>query len=75
MANITADTIHRDLGGLNRRSVLTVLIFLLMAFGIAVFTVWLGTATCPNSRKPELFYVAGVAPTEHIRESICANYG
>jgi hypothetical protein len=74
MTNTAADYVHRSLGGLNRRPVLTVLILLLIAFGMAVFAVWLGTASGPNSRKSELFYVAGIATTEHNRESICVNY-
>jgi hypothetical protein len=36
--------------------------------------VWLRTASGPNSRTSELFYVAGIATTEQSRESICVNY-
>ena len=74
MTNIAADYIHRGLGGLNRRPVLTVLILLLVAFGVAVFAVWLGTAGGPNPRKSELFYVVGIGTTEQSRESTCVNY-
>jgi hypothetical protein len=74
MTNIAADYIHRGLGGLNRRPVLTVLIFLLVAFGVAVFAVWLGTSSGANSHKSELFYVAGATITQHNRESTCVNY-
>jgi len=74
MTNIVTDYIHRGLGGLNRRPVLTVLILLLVVFGVAVFTVWLRTASGPNSRTSELFYVAGIATTEQSRESLCVNY-
>jgi hypothetical protein len=73
MGNIAADYIHRGLGGLNRRPVLTVMILLLAAFGIAVFAMWLGIASSPNPRKSELFYVVGIATTEHYRDSICVN--
>jgi hypothetical protein len=74
MTNIAADYIHRGLGGLNRRPVLTVIILLLVVFGMAVFAVWLGTTSGPNPRKSELFYVVGIATAEHNRESICINY-
>jgi hypothetical protein len=74
MSNIAADYIHRGLGGLNRRPVLTAIILLLIAFGVAVFAVWLGAASGPNPRRSELFYVVGIATTEHNRESICVNY-
>ena len=74
MVNITADYIHRSLAGLRRRPVLTVTILLLIAFGMAVFAVWLSTASRLNPRKAELFYVAGVSAADHDRGSICADY-
>jgi hypothetical protein len=74
MTNIAADYIHRGLGGLNRRPVLTVIILLLAAFGMAVFAVWLGATRGPNPRKSELLYIVGIAAADHNRESICINY-
>jgi hypothetical protein len=74
MTNIAADYIHRGLGGLNRRPALTVIIVLLVAFGMAVFAVWLGTASGPNPRRSELPYIVGIGTTDHNRESICVNY-
>jgi len=74
MTNIAADYIHRGLGGLNRRPVLTVIILLLAAFVMAVFAVWLGTASGPNPRRSELLYIVGIGTTNHNREFICANY-
>ena len=70
MTHFTADTIHRSLGGLNRKPALTVVILLLVALAIAVFAMWLGTASGPNSRRPELFYVVGMSTADHHREFI-----
>jgi hypothetical protein len=74
MTNIAADYIHRGLGGLNRRPVLTVIVLLLVASGMAVFAVWIGTASGPNTGRSELPYIVGIGTTDHNRESICTNY-
>jgi hypothetical protein len=74
MTNIAADYIHRGLGRLNRRPVLTVIILLLVAFGMVVIAVWRGTASGPNPRRSELLYMVGIATADHNRESICAKY-
>lgn len=68
MTNMAANSIQRNLGGLSRGPMLTVLIFLLAAFAVVVFAVWLGTASGQNSRKSELFYVAGIATTDMIEK-------
>jgi hypothetical protein len=68
LTNIAADYIHRGLGSLNRRLVLTVLIVVFVAFGVAIFAVWLGTACGPNPRKSELFYVIGITPLNTIEK-------
>jgi hypothetical protein len=70
MTNIAADCIHRGLGRLNRRPVLTVIILLLVAFVMVVFAMWLGTASGRNPRKSDLLYVVGIATADHNRESI-----
>ena len=74
MTNIAADYIHRGLGGLNRRPVLTVMILLLVVFGVTVFAVWLGAGSGPNPWRPELPYIVRIATADHNRESLCANY-
>jgi len=74
MTNIAADYIHRGLSGLNRRPVLTVIILLLAAFGMAVFAVWLGTASGSNTHRSELPYIVGIGTADHNRESICTSY-
>ena len=74
MTNIAADYIHRGLGGLNRRPVLTVIILLLVAFGMAVFAVWLGTAGGPNPQRPDLPYIVGIGSAHHNGEFLCTNY-
>ena len=70
MTHFTADTIHRSLGGLNRKLGLTAVILLLVALGIAVFAMWLGAASGPTSRRPDLFYVVGIFNADHHREFI-----
>ncbi len=74
MSNFTADTIYRSLGGISRRPVLTVMILLLIALGMAVFGVWRGTSSGPNPRKSDLFYVVGLFTADHNRGSIFVNY-
>jgi hypothetical protein len=74
MTNIAADYIHRGLGGLNRRPVLTVILLLLVVFGMAIFAVWLRTTSGPNPRRSELLYIVGIATGDQNRESICVNY-
>ena len=74
MTNIAADYIHRGLSGLSRRSVLTIIILLLAAFGMAVFAVWLGAARGPSPHRSELPYIVGIATTDHNRGSQCTNY-
>ena len=74
MTNIAADYIHRGLGGLHRRPVLTVIILLSVAFATAVFAVWLGTASGRNPRGSELLYIVGNSTADHYRGSKCVNY-
>ena len=74
MTNIVADYIHRGLGGLNRRPVLTVMILLLVVFGVTVLAVWLGAGSGPNPWRPELPYIVRIATADHNRGSLCANY-
>jgi hypothetical protein len=74
MSNIAADYIHRGLGGLHRRPVLTAILLLLAAFGMVVLAVGLGAASGSNSRNSGLLYVVGVTTTNHNREPSCQNY-
>jgi hypothetical protein len=74
MTPLADDYIHRRLGDLRRRPVLTVMILLLAALGMAVFAVWLGTGNGPNPHRSELLYIVGIASAEHNRETLCVNY-
>jgi hypothetical protein len=70
MNQATTDDIQREFGGTRYRPVLTAMILLLIALGMAVFAVWLGTAGGPHPRRSTQFYVVGISKVEHNRECI-----
>jgi hypothetical protein len=70
MNQVTTDTIQREFGGSRHRPVLTAMILLLIALGMAALAVWLGTAGGPHPRRSTQFYVVGISTVDHNRECI-----